>query len=427
MSHEDFIHFLSIVGRAKRKANLFRCHDLYRRPSQNKLHSVDSQKNSAIVQDRTKRIHFMHLSSKPALYLVAFAGGASIQCGGIKIGQAAAQTITEIDVLALYSQRAMCAHAQADDPLTCAPSDQNRRAIETEIILNTQLTNAAFALSGIDARLNLWDVRMDSQVYDDEEKMDDILQSLVGRKNDLGFSDTQGPDIVAYLVDTHYKHRYGPDRFNSVYDPNEGFFVITRDAKHQYEWVHNIGHLLGLKHANAFCYSDTSIPLSDPNVVTNDKGVPCFKTLMGDTNCAPCSDGTPADYVPRILLFSSPNRYSNSMIVNPSGGLSSVSVIQDSQLAQSVSQRRDNPEGVTWTGAPDLSTIYQTNKIKMVALYRNDAMCRVAGLSEGCPNTGANRAAIEAEVMINVHLTNAAFVFSKVEAYVELVWMGLED
>jgi len=232
---------------------------------------------------------------------------------------------------------------------TCcdAPAEENPLAIETEIWLDTVLTNGAFEMSGVDAQLKLVDVRMDTPEYeyDSEEDIEGILSSLVSRKSGLQLEES-GADVVAYLVDKHYTLTGE----NSAYDASEGFFVVTRDAKRQYEFVHAIGRLLGLGHENAFCHTEH-----------NNRGpdVPCFKTKMGDADNCQCSDGTVGEYIPRVLLFSTSNRNYSGITVHDGATGTKSSVDRIRETLPNLFQRPSTSK--TWVG-PDLAELAGDNK-----------------------------------------------------------------
>jgi len=51
-------------------------------------------------------------------------------------------------------------------------------------------------------------------------------------------------------------------------------------------------------------------------------------------------------------------------------------------------------------------------------------MCEVANLPWDCTGNALARKLIRDEIMMNVHLTNAVFVFSKIKAYVQVDYIG---
>jgi hypothetical protein len=54
---------------------------------------------------------------------------------------------TRVDIMVLYTEQAMCAHA--GQPVGCPATKDNRKAIEAEAKLNVAISNVAFAQSGI--------------------------------------------------------------------------------------------------------------------------------------------------------------------------------------------------------------------------------------------------------------------------------------
>lgn len=301
-------------------------------------------------------------------------------------------------------------------------SPECRLAIETEIVLNAQLTNAAFALSGVGAVLKLVNViRMDGYVHDiyfDDEQEEDIegaLDYLVGHEEEiesgLGYSETHGPDITAYFIDKHYSHA----GINGAFNRPNGIFVVTRDAAHQYEFTHSVGHLFGLEHDHAFC---------QPTETDGRRVVPCFKTLMADHTACTCTmtddSVTEGSYVSRVLLFSSPDLNWSNIPVYDGGMESSVAALQ---AALPLVAARRQSTGQVWA-APDIAAGKTIGSI--VVLYEHEAMClhAVGNLPVDCENNRERRNAIKTEAMINIHLTNAFFVLSKVNVYVKYAYMG---
>jgi hypothetical protein len=264
----------------------------------------------------------------------------------------------EVDLMILYTKRAMCAHAYVDYDHceTKGPEGhKNREAIEAEAMLNFLITNVALQQSNSKVRLNLVHVGLDEYDYGKYENFmpdmngDDfreILEHLLieDNKDAHRLRDRVGADIVALIVDKNYQD-YGNDSTNGksgdVYDtatsgnlcnadeqsfdastdtcPGRAYVVASRNGRHHFVFTHEISHMFFGDFHNNVCNSVSNVA---------PYYAPCFQTITTlRGGCGPCKDPygniivddfTPIDdkvddysfggvaLIPRIPLFTGP-------------------------------------------------------------------------------------------------------------------------
>lgn len=124
--------------------------------------------------------------------------------------------IIEVDMMILYTKRAMCAHAyvEYDQCETKGREGQkNREAIEAEAMLNYLITNVALQHSNSKVRFNLVHVGLDefeyadaSTNYETEGDLTEILDNFLIEKNEKvhRLRNHTGADVVALIVDKNY-------------------------------------------------------------------------------------------------------------------------------------------------------------------------------------------------------------------------------
>jgi hypothetical protein len=160
-----------------------------------------------------------------------------------------------IDVMVPYTQRTLCAIAQARSPKRCVPNVRRKRLVETRIQLAIQEANVAYRNSGIPGRLRLVHSYMiPSSDYDEQNysKYSDILRSIAfpndGMVDDVHALRLQyRADVVTFLVDH-------PASCGLAYTGNPvsrtwAFSVVNWIcATGYYSFVHEISHNLGGRH-----------------------------------------------------------------------------------------------------------------------------------------------------------------------------------
>lgn len=124
-----------------------------------------------------------------------------------KIVQLDEDETTRVDVMVLYTRRAMCAHAMLSYP--CSNTAANRRAIEAEAKINVEITNVAFFHSAIAVTLELIylglyggsDFAAENDPSDTSaEPYQEIVDSLIYDRTDVHeLRERYGADLVALI------------------------------------------------------------------------------------------------------------------------------------------------------------------------------------------------------------------------------------
>lgn len=290
--------------------------------------------------------------------------------------------IIEIDLMILYTKRAMCAHAflDLDD---CEMSGRqgvvNRQAIEAEAKLNLLITNMALQNSKSKVRFNLVYLGLDEFKYEEdgynyEDFLPDVsgsdfeylLEHLLIEKNEEvhKLRNQVAADVVAVIIDKNYQD-YGVDSLNGkagdVYEfqgacregegsfdgltrtcPGRAYVAVSRNGRHQFLFTNEIAHILRGTGHNGVCNSVSNVA---------PYYAPCFATLLMRRGfCPRCQDPlgnsivddfTPKDdnvsdysfggtaLIPRIPLFTGPGLTYSGFPLNASGTCALTSSLTD--------------------------------------------------------------------------------------------------
>jgi hypothetical protein len=253
--------------------------------------------------------------------------------------------IIEVDIMVLYTKRAMCAHAYLDYPCeTKGPEGRrNREAIEAEAMLNYLITNVALQQSNSKVRFNLVHVGLDKFNYDsngisyekDGDQLSTVLDTLLIEENDdvHKLRNHTGADVVALIVDRNYDdYETGEDNaisgdvfytsgndcrpgeksddgFDASTDtcPGRAYIVVSRNGRHHFLFPHELFHLFYGNYHNNVCNEQSN---------TFPYYAPCFQTISTQRGvCSDCLDsggktivsGSGTSLIPRIPLFTGPN------------------------------------------------------------------------------------------------------------------------
>lgn len=288
----------------------------------------------------------------------------------------------EVDLMILYTKRAMCAHSfvEYDNCETKGrQGEKNREAIEAEAKLNYLITNVALENSKSKVRFNLVHLGLDEFKYEEngynyENFMPDmaggdfeyLLEHLLIERNEAvhKLRNQVGADVVALIVDKNYQD-YGIDSLNGkagdVYDPQgvckEGeesfdastrtcpgraYVAVSRNGRHHFLFTNEIAHILRGTGHNGVCNSVSNVA---------PYYAPCFATLLMRRGfCPSCKDPygnsivddfTPKDdnvtdysfggtaLVPRIPLFTGPGVAYSGYPLNQSGTCALSSSLTD--------------------------------------------------------------------------------------------------
>jgi len=226
----------------------------------------------------------------------------------------------QIDLMILYTRRAMCAHAGLSFP--CPDTAEYRKAIEAEAKINVEVTNVAFLHSGVNASLNLVHLDLytgyEYAAEDDPSNTDADLYRLIletGPNNLImenedvhDLRNAHQADVVAFIIDKYYADNGGGNGISGDTYPHgyasEAYSVVNRNSRHHFVFTHEMGHLFYSKHGNGYCNFDQA-------------NCPCFKTIgaQRENSTTPCigdciasSGGSfvaDTQIIPRIPIFSS--------------------------------------------------------------------------------------------------------------------------
>ena len=264
--------------------------------------------------------------------------------------------IIEVDLMILYTKRAMCAHAYLDYPCeTKGPEGRrNREAIEAEAMLNYLITNVAFQQSNSKVRFNLVHVGLDEFNYDsngisyeNEGRLKKVLEIIAEDNNSVHkLRNHTGADVVALIVDKNYQDYYQnadngisgdvfPDPHNTQQDcfigekksddgydastdtcPGWAYIVFSRNGRHHFLFPHELTHIFVGNYHNDVCNEESNTP---------PYYAPCFQTITTRRGvCKDCLDSngktivikeydsqitgkSGTSLIPRIPLYTGPN------------------------------------------------------------------------------------------------------------------------
>lgn len=256
--------------------------------------------------------------------------------------------IIEVDLMILYTKRAMCAHAYVEYPCeTKGPQGhKNREAIEAEAMLNYLITNVALQQSNSKVRFNLVHVGLDEFNYDSNGISNEnrgnlhvILEMITEKNTNVHkLRNHTGADVVALIVDENDQDFYNgisgdvfhdseedcfpgelsDDGYDASTDtcPGRAYVVFSRNGRNHFLFSHEVSHLFVGYTNNKVCNTQSHTP---------PYNAPCFQTITTQRGvCGDCldSDGktiVAADYdsttndkigtslFPRIPLYTGPD------------------------------------------------------------------------------------------------------------------------
>jgi len=230
-----------------------------------------------------------------------FAKAADLHLQGLERGLSTdANNKVSIDLVVLYTRRAMC--AQAYMPPSCEGTMANRAPIEARIMLAMSESNTAYLLSNVYVNLVLKHMEL-AEDYDDSGAYGEILADFKNRGDGKvdqvhTLRERYKADLAVLVVENSQYCGLGY-MFNG--NKEYGFSVTSRKCMTgYYSFVHEISHNLGCNHnrevsSRAFPYSHAYL---DPSGQ--------FRTIMGYN----CRGGCP-----RVQRFSNPEiEYSQKSI-----------------------------------------------------------------------------------------------------------------